>query len=171
MTPDKNYTAGSTGKNVLYISLMLTLLFVIWGAALPDNLDLAAGNALNFLTTNFGWFYLSAVFFVLLFIIGIAFSPYGKIKLGRDDEKPEFSTPAWFAMLFTTGMGIGLVFWSIAEPITHFMSPPLGKQKLLKQLNWPCAILSSTGDSTPGLFSPLSAWPLLISNSVKACRL
>ncbi|MGM0688493.1 MAG: glycine betaine uptake BCCT transporter [Bacillota bacterium] len=127
MNPDKKHTRRSAGNNVLYISLILTLLFVIWGAVLPANLDLVAGNALTFLTTNFGWFYLSAVFFVLLFIIAITFSPYGKIKLGKDDEKPEFSTAAWFAMLFTTGMGIGLVFWSIAEPITHFMNPPFGE--------------------------------------------
>ncbi|MDY6827459.1 MAG: BCCT family transporter [Bacillota bacterium] len=115
------------GKTVLYISLLLTFLFVIWGAAFPENLDVVAGRALNFITVNFGWLYLIAVFFVLLFVIGIAVSPFGKIKLGGDDEKPEFTTPAWFAMLFTTGMGIGLVFWSIAEPITHFMSPPYGE--------------------------------------------
>lgn len=118
---------SSAGKNVLYISIILTLLFVIWGAVFPGNMDFVAGSALNFLTTNFGWLYLAAVFFILLFIIGIAFSPYGKIKLGKDDEEPEFSTTAWFAMLFTTGMGIGLVFWSIAEPMYHYMSPPFGE--------------------------------------------
>ncbi len=123
----QNIPASSAGKTVLYVSLILTLLFVIWGAAFPENLDVVAGSALSFLTVNFGWLYLVAVFFVLIFIIGIALSPFGKIKLGRDDEEPEFSTPAWFAMLFTTGMGIGLVFWSIAEPIYHFMSPPFGE--------------------------------------------
>ncbi len=127
MNIKNNSTAKPAGKNVLYISILLTLLFVAWGAVFPANLDLLSGKALTFLTTNFGWLYLSAVFFVLLFIIGIALSPYGKIKLGKDDEEPEFSTPAWFAMLFTTGMGIGLVFWSIAEPITHFTTPPFGE--------------------------------------------
>lgn len=127
MSSGNNNVTASTGKNVLYISILLTLLFVIWGAAFPANLGMVADNALSFLTVNFGWLYLSAVFFVLLFIAGIAFSPYGKIKLGKDDEEPEFSTPAWFAMLFTTGMGIGLVFWSIAEPMYHFISPPFGE--------------------------------------------
>ena len=127
MEQSNNTITTSSGKNVLYISVFLTLLFVIWGALLPESLGFVAGNALNFLTTNFGWLYLAAVFFVLLFIIGIAFSPYGKIKLGKDNEEPEFSTPAWFAMLFTTGMGIGLVFWSIAEPMYHYMSPPFGE--------------------------------------------
>lgn len=126
MKPNSSNPIAPTGKNVLYISLLLTLLFVIWGAAFPANLDLVASSALAFLTVNFGWLYLAAVFFVLLFIIGIAFSPFGRIKLGKDDEQPEFSTPAWFAMLFTTGMGIGLVFWSIAEPIKHFLEPPYG---------------------------------------------
>ncbi len=127
MNSEKNNHTPPVGKTVLYVSLLLTFLFVIWGAAFPANLDLVAGSALNFLTTNFGWLYLVAVFFVLIFVIGLAFSPYGKIKLGKDDEKPEFSTPAWFAMLFTTGMGIGLVFWSIAEPMYHYMSPPYGE--------------------------------------------
>jgi glycine betaine transporter len=127
MDNNKNHAAIMAGKNVLYISVLLTLLFVIWGAAFPESLDFAAGNALSFLTVNFGWLYLAAVFFVLIFIAAIAFSPYGRIKLGKDDEKPEFTTPAWFAMLFTTGMGIGLVFWSIAEPMYHFLSPPIGE--------------------------------------------
>ncbi len=127
MSVNKNNSTSSAGKNVLYISILLTLLFVAWGAAFPENLGMVAGSALTFLTVNFGWLYLAAVFFVLLFIAGIAFSPYGKIKLGKDDEEPEFSTPAWFAMLFTTGMGIGLVFWSIAEPMYHYMSPPFGE--------------------------------------------
>ncbi len=126
MNLNNNSGIKPAGKNVLYISIVLTLLFVAWGAVFPGSLERVAGGALNFLTSNFGWLYLSAVFFVLIFVIGIAFSSYGKIKLGRDDEEPEFSTPAWFAMLFTTGMGIGLVFWSIAEPITHFTSPPFG---------------------------------------------
>ena len=127
MSVNKNNSTSSAGKNVLYISILLTLLFVAWGAVFPENLGIVAGSALTFLTVNFGWLYLAAVFFVLLFIAGIAFSPYGKIKLGKDDEEPEFSTPAWFAMLFTTGMGIGLVFWSIAEPMYHYMSPPFGE--------------------------------------------
>lgn len=126
MNPEQNQLAP-VSKTVLYVSLILTFLFVLWGALFPANLDLVAGSALSFLTINFGWLYLAAVFFVLIFVIGVAFSPYGKIKLGKDDEEPEFTTTAWFAMLFTTGMGIGLVFWSIAEPIYHFMSPPFGE--------------------------------------------
>jgi len=126
MNPEQNQLAP-VSKTVLYVSLILTFLFVLWGALFPANLDLVAGSALSFLTVNFGWLYLAAVFFVLIFVIGVAFSPYGKIKLGQDDEEPEFTTTAWFAMLFTTGMGIGLVFWSIAEPIYHFMSPPFGE--------------------------------------------
>jgi glycine betaine transporter len=126
MNPEQDNIAPA-GKTVLYVSLILTLLFVLWGAIFPANLDLVAGSALSFLTVNFGWLYLAAVFFVLIFVVAVAFSPYGKIKLGKDDEEPEFTTTAWFAMLFTTGMGIGLVFWSIAEPIYHFMSPPFGE--------------------------------------------
>ena len=56
----------------------------------------------------------------------IAFSKYGNIKLGPDDSEPEFSDASWFAMLFGAGMGIGLVFWGVAEPLSHFVNPPSG---------------------------------------------
>lgn len=84
-------------------------------------------NALfAFLTTDFGWLYLLAVAFFVVFIYAIAFSRYGKIKLGKDDDKPEFSNFQWFSMLFGGGMGIGLVFWSVAEPMMHYLTPPMG---------------------------------------------
>ena len=70
------------------------------------------------------WYYLSIVAFMLFFVIWLMLSRYGNVRLGRDDERPEFSYFSWFAMLFGAGMGIGLVFWSIAEPIYHFESNP-----------------------------------------------
>lgn len=74
-----------------------------------------------------GWFFVLAVNFFLFFVLFIAFSKYGKIRLGGDRSKPEFSLGGWFAMLFSAGMGIGILFWSVAEPINHFMSPPQGE--------------------------------------------
>ncbi len=65
-----------------------------------------------------------AMFFFVMFALILAFSKYGKIKLGSDDSKPEYRTSSWFGMLFGAGMGIGLVFWGVAEPLSHFVNPP-----------------------------------------------
>ncbi|MFD1735068.1 BCCT family transporter [Bacillus salitolerans] len=110
---------------VFFISVIITALFVLWGFIAPDHLDETSSNALAFTTANFGWFYLFATFIFLAFAFYLAFGPYGKIKLGEDDEEPEYSYYTWFAMLFSAGMGIGLVFWGVAEPIYHFITPPL----------------------------------------------
>jgi choline/glycine/proline betaine transport protein len=79
------------------------------------------------MTINFGWFYMLSVAFFIFIALFFALGPYGKIRLGDDDEKPEFGNFQWFAMLFGGGMGIGLIFWSVAEPMTHYMSPPFGE--------------------------------------------
>ncbi len=71
-----------------------------------------------------GWFFVLSVNLFLFFVLYIAFSRYGKIRLGGSKSKPEFSKAAWFAMLFSAGMGIGILFWSVGEPINHFINPP-----------------------------------------------
>ncbi len=73
-----------------------------------------------------GWFFVISVNIFLFFVLFIAFSKYGSIRLGGPKAKPEFSKGAWFAMLFSAGMGIGILFWSVGEPINHFISPPEG---------------------------------------------
>src|SRR5699024_818444 len=85
----------------------------------------------GFLTEYFGWFYLISASAFLVFAIYLIFSRYGKIKLGKPDDKPEFSYVSWFAMLFSAGMGIGLVFWGTAEPLMHFNNPPYGEAKTI----------------------------------------
>ncbi len=81
----------------------------------------------NQITDSFSWLFTLATFFFLLFALFLIFSPFGKIRLGLADDRPEFSTLSWFAMLFSAGMGIGLVFWSVAEPILHYVDPPSGE--------------------------------------------
>ena len=73
---------------------------------------------------NGGWFFVLVVNIFLFFTLYIAFSRFGKIRLGGKNAEPEFGTMAWFSMLFSAGMGIGILFWSVAEPIFHFQSPP-----------------------------------------------
>lgn len=112
---------------VFWISLVIASAFVVWGVIAPVRLGRLMNQTKAFFLDTFGWFYqLSATFF-LLFALFLIFSRYGRIKLGADDDKPSFSRPTWFAMLFSAGMGIGLLFFGVAEPISHFVDPPVGE--------------------------------------------
>jgi glycine betaine transporter len=112
--------------SVFYISVIVVALFVLWGFILPESLAEKAGTALAFITSSFGWFYLFSTFLFLVFALYLAFGPFGHIKLGQDDDEPDYSYFTWFAMLFSAGMGIGLVFWGVSEPMYHFLTPPEG---------------------------------------------
>lgn len=118
---------------VFYTSVVLIGLFVLWGLIAPTSLGNSANAALKFTTTNFGWMFLIITFLVLVFMIFLAFSKYGKLKLGKEDDKPEFNNLTWFGMLFSAGMGIGLVFWGVAEPLDHYIYPPMGIAPLTPQ--------------------------------------
>ncbi len=111
---------------VFIITIVIVVLFALWGAVAPDQLAYIANSAYNFSIQNFGWFYLMATLFFLLFAFYLAFSRYGQIRLGDDDDEPEYSTLSWLSMLFSAGMGIGLVFWGVAEPLSHYLLPPEG---------------------------------------------
>lgn len=112
------------GKScVFYISMLLTGGIAIWAVALNDSFVYASNAIYAFLTEKFGWLYLLAMLVFVLFIIGIACSKYGKLRLGDDDSRPEYKTSSWFAMLFGAGMGVGLVFWGISEPVSHYINP------------------------------------------------
>ena len=100
-------------NKVFYISLIIVLIISLWGILSPESFGNIANRLFNFLTTQFGWFYLITMFGFVVFVLVIAFSKYGKIRLGPDDSKPEYSYISWFAMLFSAGMGIGLVFWGV----------------------------------------------------------
>ena len=106
--------------NVFWIALALVLLAIGYGAFAPDNFAEVTGNIKSFLTTSFGWYYLLVVSVMVLFCLFFLISPMGQIKLGKDNDKPEFSFGTWIAMLFSAGMGLGLVFWGAAEPLSHF---------------------------------------------------
>ncbi len=110
----------------LFISAGLILAIVLWGVVAPASLGGVFETALATITRNFGWFYLWVVLGLVVMALILAFSRYGDLKLGSEDEEPEFSIGAWFAMLFAAGMGIGLVFWGVAEPVSHYGAPPPG---------------------------------------------
>ena len=110
-------------NQVFVVSLAITIIMAIWAVAFNANFTVVSNSAYSFLTNNFGWLYLMAMTAFVIFSVAIAFSKWGKIKLGPDDSKPEYSTVSWFAMLFGAGMGVGLVFWGISEPLAHFSNP------------------------------------------------
>ena len=111
---------------VFWATVAIAGAFVLWGVLFTDNFTSATGTIVGWITEGLGWLYMLITTFFLGFVIYLAFSRYGKIKLGQPDDEPEFGYFAWFAMLFQAGMGIGLVFWGVAEPLTHYNTPPLG---------------------------------------------
>ena len=105
---------------LLLIALILTGLVAIWGIIDPAGLARFSSTLTGFLFTSRAWFIMLSVSLLLILCICLAISPYGKIKLGKDDDEPEFSTVSWLTMLFAAGMGVGLLFWGTAEPLSHF---------------------------------------------------
>lgn len=110
--------------NVFWISLLISGLFVLWGVIAPGNLEAITSSVQSFLTAQFGWFYILSVAVFLIFSIYLIFSPYGSMRLGKKTDRPEYNRVTWFAMLFSAGMGIGIIFWGSAEPLAHFAAPP-----------------------------------------------
>lgn len=110
-------------NTVFYVSLLVVISAVLWALIAPTDFGAKANGALNFLVAKFGWFYLTTINLFIFFCVWIAASKYGNIKLGPDDSEPKYSYVSWFAMLFSAGMGIGLVFWGVAEPLNHFVNP------------------------------------------------
>ena len=107
-------------------AVVVILLLVIGTISNPELAGNAFSATLRYITDTFGWFYMLSVAFFLIFIVGIAFTDWGHIKLGPDHADPQYSFPAWFAMLFSAGYGIALLFFGVAEPVLHYASPPTG---------------------------------------------
>lgn len=117
----------SLNKVVFYFSATLILLFSIITILFNEQANQVITNILNWVSATFSWYYLLAATLYLVFILFIACSRYGEIKLGPKHSKPEFSLLSWSAMLFSAGIGIDLMFFSVAEPLSHYMHPPVGE--------------------------------------------
>ncbi len=109
------------------VSISICALVAVFGILWPDNLSRAADLWTSELFRSLDWFWLGSVTAFLLLVCWLAIGRHGSLRLGRPGDRPEFSTPSWIAMLFAAGMGAGLLFWGVAEPMTHFTSPPLGQ--------------------------------------------
>lgn len=114
----------SAVPQIFFIAAALAVVFVIF--AIPFNTEFARffGELGSFTFYYFGWFYVLSVTALLAFLIGIAISRYGEVRLGGNDQQPEYSTTTWFVMLFAAGIGTILMFWGVAEPLSHFIKPP-----------------------------------------------
>ncbi|MCU9613551.1 BCCT family transporter [Caldibacillus lycopersici] len=109
---------------VFCISAITVAFFVVIGVLFPTAFSNGASAVYEFTTNSFGWFYLMAVAFIVVFLFSLAFSKFGKIRLGGDKQKPDYSIFTWISMLFSCGLGIGLVFYGVGEPMSHFFLPP-----------------------------------------------
>ena len=113
-------------RPVFFISAGLILLVCLYGAGFSEHAAVTFSSTQRWLVTNFGWFYMASIAFFFGFVVYLAFSRFANIKLGPDDSEPDYSYISWFAMLFSAGMGIGLLFFGVSEPLTHFAQPPSG---------------------------------------------
>lgn len=116
----------TTDRVVFGVTAVFTLAFVVWGATATDSLETVSSKLLNGLIHNGGWAFMLAASGFVVFALWLAVSRYGKISLGQEGEEPEFRTISWVAMMFSAGMGIGLMFYGVSEPLAHFVDPPPG---------------------------------------------
>ncbi|KAB7756490.1 BCCT family transporter [Mycolicibacterium phlei] len=111
---------------VFGVTAVIALAFLAWGFVSTESLATASDNALSWVMNNTGWLFVVTASGFVVFILYLALSRYGAIPLGRDDEEPEFRAVSWVAMMFSAGMGIGLMFFGVAEPLSHLVTPPPG---------------------------------------------
>ncbi|WJY27909.1 MULTISPECIES: BCCT family transporter [Sporosarcina] len=113
-------------KNPVFgISAAVIFILVLLGAIWAEEFGVIADKLYNFTTRSFGWFYLLVVFGLIVFLVGLAISKYGAIRLGGDEERPDYPFFTWIGMLFSAGFGVGLVFYGVAEPMSHYISAPV----------------------------------------------
>lgn len=116
---------GELFKNKVFsISALIVAIIALAGAIMPEAFGNTANYLFNFSRDNFGWFYLLSLVVIIVFLMWLAASKYGSIRLGGEKEKPDYSFFTWLGMLFSAGFGVGLVFWGVAEPMSHFFDTP-----------------------------------------------
>jgi choline/carnitine/betaine transport len=114
---------------VFGIAAAISTAFVVWGVVDNEGVATVADDVLSWIIETFGWMFVLSTVAFLAFAAFLAFSRLGRVRLGRDDDRPEFRTVSWVAMMFSAGMGIGLMFFAVAEPITHLTAPPAGTER------------------------------------------
>jgi glycine betaine transporter len=118
--------ASQIDTPVFAVAAGISVAFVLVGVLFKDDLATVVGDVLPWILENLGWLFVLSTAAFLIFVVFLAVTPYGRLRLGKDDDRPEFRTASWIAMMFSAGMGIGLMFFGVAEPISHLAAPPLG---------------------------------------------
>jgi len=165
---------------VFSISLVFAVATAVWGIMNPEGLAEVVGRITTFSLDSFDWVFLLSITVFILFSFFLAFSRFGSIKLGAPDEEPEFDSVSWVAMLFAAGMGAGLLFWGVAEPLHHYMAPPPGQQPMSTQsaryamvvtnLHWGIHAwgIYAMGALVLGYFAFRRGYPMLASSPIVA---
>lgn len=112
---------------VFIISSVVILAFSVWAMMMPDNARSTMQTWVSWIATNLGWYYVLTVTLVILFVLWVAFSKEGSVRLGPDHSRPQYNLFTWVAMLFAAGVGIDMLFYSVTGPITHYIDPPTGE--------------------------------------------
>jgi choline/carnitine/betaine transport len=123
---DASPSTGRVDKVVFGVTAAIAVGFLAWGFLHTASLGEASSAALSWTMKNTGWLFVTLASAFVAFVIWLAAGRFGTIPLGNDDEEPEFRTVSWIAMMFSAGMGIGLMFYGVSEPLTHFVTPPPG---------------------------------------------
>ena len=110
---------------IFWVTAVITLFAVVYGFVAPESFDGGLSSVQSWITARFSWFFILSVAIYFIVIMVIAFGKYGSLKLGKAEDKPEFSYFSWIAMLFSCGVGVGYAFWAVGEPIMHYMKHPL----------------------------------------------
>jgi len=119
-----NKFLGDYDKPMFWANLVLCAVILAAGLLYPTQFETVWNYLQAGITLNFGWFFLGLVAAIIIFLVWVTFSKYGHVVLGKDDDKPEYSLFAWVAMLFSCGVGVGFIFWGVAEPLYHYMQTP-----------------------------------------------
>src|ERR1041385_3900234 len=122
---DGVFRSKTTDPWVFYTGAGLVIAFVAWGVLGTDSLASVTQSVLDWVLQSMGWVFVLAAAAFIAFAAYIGFSRYGTLRLGKDTDRPEFRTSSWIAMMFSAGRGIGLMFYAVAEPISHLGAPPL----------------------------------------------
>ncbi|WP_238422169.1 choline BCCT transporter BetT [Gordonia sp. 'Campus'] len=117
---------GSVNLTVFISSGVIVLAFAIWALAAPDTAETVISDVRDFITRWFGWWYFILATAIVGLVVFLGLSKYGRYRLGPEESRPEYSLFTWTSMLFAAGIGIDLMFFSVAEPVTHFLNPPTG---------------------------------------------
>ncbi len=115
---------GDVDHSIFWITAVIVVVLAVLGIVVPKGFEAVLSALQGWISTSFGWFYLLLVAGLIGFSLWVAFSKFGSLKLGTQEEKPEYSTFAWVAMLFSCGIGVGFIFWGVAEPLWHYMQTP-----------------------------------------------